>query len=200
MKKQPMHEYEKANGYATIVGTTAEESMLRMQGWLRTGCNAYNKGKSQPLSFWTEQDVLQYIKQNNLSIASIYGDIVSVDRDKNEYCESLLDCGTNLKYSGCSRTGCMYCAFGAANEHKRLGKSRFEILAEQYPKLYDYCMRGGQWVDNPYYDETAPKIDDTGWKNWNPKKIWVPSANGLGLKFVFEEVNKLYGKDYIKFE
>lgn len=143
MKKQPMHEYEKTNGYATIVGTTAEESMLRMQGWLRTGCNAYNKGKSQPLSFWTEQDVLQYIKQNNLSIASIYGDIVSVDRDKNEYCESLLDCGTNLKCSGCSRTGCMYCAFGAANEHKRLGKSRFEILAEQYPKLYDYCMRGG---------------------------------------------------------
>lgn len=65
---------------------------------------------------------------------------------------------------------------------------------------YTIIVWGGQWVDNPYYDETAPKIDDMGWENWNPKKIWVPSANGLGLKFVFEEVNKLYGKDYIKFE
>lgn len=46
---------------------------------------------------------------------------------------------------------------------------------------------------------TAPRIDPMdGWVNWNPKKIWVLSANGLGLKFVFDEVNKLM-PDYIKY-
>ena len=199
MKKQPMEQYQKANNLHPMVGTTAEESMLRMQGWLRTGCNAFNKGKSQPLSFWLEQDILQYIKQNGLEIASIYGDIVSVDKNKLEYCGSLGDC-SELKCSGCQRTGCAYCAFGLGNEHKKNGKSRFEILGELYPNLYDYCMRGGQWIDNPYYDATAPKVDEFGWTNWNPKKIWAPTPNGLGLKFVFDEVNKLYGKDYFKYE
>lgn len=28
------------------------------------------------MGFWTEQDVLQYIVENNLKIASVYGDII----------------------------------------------------------------------------------------------------------------------------
>ena len=36
---------------------------------------------SQPLSFWTEQDILHYIKLNNIEIASAYGDIVYTDKD-----------------------------------------------------------------------------------------------------------------------
>ena len=80
-----MKAYQHKNNFATIVGTTTEESMLRKQGWLRTGCNAYNNNKSQPLSFWKEQDILRYIKENNLKIASIYGDIISVDDNGGEY-------------------------------------------------------------------------------------------------------------------
>ena len=198
MKKTPMKAYGKKTGRVPIVGTTTEESMLRMQGWLRTGCNAFNKGVSKPLSFWTEQDILQFIKNENLSIADIYGKIIIVGDDGLQYDNTLCDCG-KLKCSGCSRTGCMYCAFGAGNEHKRLGKSRYELLAEIHPKIYDFCMRGGQWADNPYYDATAPKIDKDGWINWNPKKIWQPSNIGLGLKFVFDEVNQIYGKDFIKY-
>lgn len=93
----------------------------------------------------------------------------------------------------------MYCAFGVQNEHKRLGKSRYELLAVTHPKIYDYCMRGGEWRDNPYFDETAPTYDKDGWKNWNPKKIWMPNEKGLGLRFVFEQVNQIYGKDFIKY-
>ena len=198
MKKQPMKAYQHKNNFAVIVGTTTEESMLRKQGWLKTGCNAYNNNQSQPLSFWKEQDILRYIKENNLKIASIYGDIISVDDNGREYYNTL--CGVSkLKCSGCQRTGCMYCAFGVQNEHKRLGKSRYELLAVTHPKIYDYCMRGGEWRDNPYYDETAPTYDKDGWKNWNPKKIWMPNEKGLGLRFVFEQVNQIYGKDFIKY-
>lgn len=58
-----------------------------------------------------------------------------------------------------------------------------------------------EWVDNPYYEPCAPEYDPVdGWKNWNPKKIWQPTANGLGMKFVFDEVNAIYGKDYIKYQ
>ena len=58
---------------------------------------------------------------------------------------------------------------------------------------------GGQWVDNPAYDPTAPEYDGE-WKNWNPKQIWVPSKKGLGLKTVFDMVNEIYGKDFYRYE
>ena len=38
------------------------------------------------------------------------------------------------------------------------------------------------------------------WKNWNPKKIWVPSKDGLGLKKVFDMVNEIYGKDFYRYD
>lgn len=195
MKKSPMKSYSKKTGRAAILGTTAEESRLRLQGWLRTGCNAFESNKSQPLSFWTEQDILQYIKQNNLPIARCYGEITNTTKS-GQLC---IDGFGKLRCSGCQRTGCMYCGFGAANEHRKNGKSRFEILGELHPQIYDYILRGGEWVDNPDYSETAPIIEPDGWVNWNPKKIWQPSNTGLGLKFVFDEVNSLYGKDFIKY-
>lgn len=57
-------------------------------------------------------------------------------------------------------------------------------------------MGGGHWIDNPDYDPLAPEYDGE-WKNWNPPKIWVPSKEGLGLKFVIDEFNKLYPKNKI---
>ena len=58
---------------------------------------------------------------------------------------------------------------------------------------------GGQWADNPGYDPSAPEYDGV-WKNWNPKKIWIPSKEGLGMKKVFDDCNAIYGKDFIKYE
>ena len=60
-------------------------------------------------------------------------------------------------------------------------------------------MGGGQWVDNPAYDESAPEYDGE-WKNWNPKKIWAPSKKGLGMKVVFDMVNEIYGKDFYRYD
>ena len=49
------------------------------------------------------------------------------------------------------------------------------------------------------YDATAPEYDGE-WKNWNPKKIWVPSKQGLGMKAVFDMVNEIYGKDFYRYD
>jgi len=197
MKKHPLDKYHKESKRYPIIGTLAEESRLREQKWLQNGCNAFEAKKktSQPMSFWLEQDVLQYIKDEGLEIASVYGEIVTTDADGMEYDNSLAPCGT-LKCTGCQRTGCIFCGFGA---HLDKGESRFQRLAKTHPKQYEYCMRGGQWVDNPKYDPSAPKMDGD-WKNWNPKKIWVPSKEGLGMKKVFDDCNQIYGKDFIRYE
>lgn len=148
------------------------------------------------MSFWTEQDVLTYIKVNGLEIASVYGDIVAVDKDGYQYetaCE-----GCRLMTTGCQRTGCVYCPFGM---HLEKGETRFQRLAKTHPKQYDFCMRGGMWIDNPDYDTTYDgKPDEIGWVDWNPKKLWVPGNGGLGMRKVFDMVNEIYGKDFYRYE
>lgn len=201
MKKGPMAKYHHKSGLYPFVGTLAEESRIRKQGWIRHGCNAFDskKPQSQPLSFWTEQDILAYIVKYNLQIASVYGEIVNVEKKTGAEL-SAVDMfgyvGCNLKCTGCSRTGCVYCAYGFHNER---GQTRFQFLAKEEPKKYEYSLGGGQWVDNPYYDATAPRYDGE-WKNWNPKKIWVPSKKGLGMKKVFDEANEIFGKDFYRYE
>ena len=106
MKKTPAKNYEKETGRMPIVGTLAEESSLRMTHYLKEGCNAFNskRPKSPPLGFWTNQDILQYIKENNIKIPTVYGEIVE-------------DNGA-LKTTGCDRTGCIYCAYGCHLEEE----------------------------------------------------------------------------------
>lgn len=197
MKKGPIKIYLRKEHRYPYLGILTEESKLREQAWIRHGCNAWEGAvkTSQPMSFWTEQDVLHYIFEEGLEIASVYGDIVAVDSDGAEYTPNLMCCDT-LKCSGCQRTGCIFCGFGA---HLEKGETRFQRLAKTHPKQYEYCMNGGQWADNPDYDPTAPKMDGD-WQNWNPKKIWVPSKEGLGMKKVFDDCNQIYGKDFIKYD
>ena len=200
IKKKPSKRYYHKNKLFPYVGTLAEESRIRKQAWIRKGCNAFegSNPSSQPLSFWTGQDILAYLVRNEIEIASVYGDIVSVDKDGNEYDPRSLifgPCG-NLKCTGCQRTGCIFCGFGF---HLEKGETRFQRLARTHPKQYEYSIGGGQWADNPYYDPTAPKMDGE-WENWNPKKIWVPSKKGLGMGKVFDMANEIYGKDFYRYE
>ena len=73
MKKAPIKSYEKETKRVPITGQMAAESFLRTQKWLNNGCNAFDIKHpiSNPLSFWTEQDILQYIKEKNLPICSV---------------------------------------------------------------------------------------------------------------------------------
>lgn len=194
IKKQPIKKYETKHGYKPILATLAEESSLRKQKWIQHGCNAFDasSAKSQPMSFWTEQDILAYIVRHDLKIASVYGDIVSEDEIGDVYSpiDLLGDIRPNLKCTGCQRTGCIFCGFGAHLEKV----SRFERLAKTHPRQYEYCIGGGQWSDNPHYDPAAPVMDGD-WKNWNPKKIWTPSEKGLGMGKLFDMANEIMGKE-----
>lgn len=197
MKKSPFAIYGRKEKRKPFIGTLASESRMRAQAWVRHGCNSFNAKKqtSQPMSFWTEQDVLQYIIDNGLDICSVYGEIVATDENGFEYAPIPgMDC--KLSCTGCQRTGCIYCSFGC---HLEKGETRFQRLAKTHPRQYEYCMGGGQWVDNPRYEPDAPKMDGD-WENWNPKKIWVPSKEGLGMKKVFDDCNQIYGKDFIRYE
>ena len=148
MKKAPTAAYYRKTKRHQMTGEMASESRLRLQKWLQHGCNAFDtkKPKSTPLAFWTEQDVLQYIKENNIQIASVYGDIV-YDEKKSEQLEGQLEFGLNgieesqcaLKTTGCKRTGCMFCGFGCTQEPE--GEGRFERMKETHPKQYEWIMR-----------------------------------------------------------
>lgn len=103
MKKTPMHIYCKDTNKVSVSAQMAFESEQRTATWLKNGCNGFDMKTpiSNPMSFWTEQDVLQYIKENNLPIASVYGDIVYEDLDGQTRFEG---CG-KLCTTGCHRTG-----------------------------------------------------------------------------------------------
>ena len=143
MKKNTASNYEKKNQVYPIIGTLVEQSFMRRTDWLRRGCNAFDVKSpvSKPLSFWTEQDILQYIKLHNLPIASVYGDIVEDENGE-------------LKTTGCNRTGCVFCMFGVQSEKE---PNRFQRLKQTHPKLWDYCINGAlnmkpvlQWLKIPY--------------------------------------------------
>jgi 3'-phosphoadenosine 5'-phosphosulfate sulfotransferase (PAPS reductase)/FAD synthetase len=136
-----------------ILATMADESQLRRQKWLRFGCNAFDQTNptSQPMSFWTEQDVLHYIKKFNVPYASVYGDIQVRPSENTEQGQmNLIDylgCYEPedvLETTGCNRTGCIFCMFGC---HLEKEPNRFQRLKETHPKQYRYCINGGEMVD-----------------------------------------------------
>lgn len=176
-KKKPVHDFSNTSGKVPITAQTAEESYLRTVQWLKNGCNGFNMKRpiSNPMSFWTEQDILAYIKQNNLPIASVYGDIVYGEKDGEQYDNLICDCGSKLCTTGCDRTGCIFCGFGA---HLDKGESRFERLKKTHPRQYEYCMGGGAY-------------DTDG--------LWKPTKDGLGMAHCIDEINKIYGKDFIRY-
>ena len=137
MKKHPFVKYERESGRAGIIGTMAEEGSLRLNSWLRYGCNAFEmKGRtlSRPMSFWTEQDVLEYLHTYDIPYCSVYG---AIEEENGR-----------LHMTGCQRTGCMFCMFGV---HLEKEPNRFQKMKISHPVQYEYCMRerekGGLGLD-----------------------------------------------------
>ena len=140
MKKTPAHRYGRKTGRKPFTAQMASESNLRESQWLKFGCNGFDMRSpvSNPMSFWTDQDVLLYIKRNNLPICSVYGDVV-IDYEAEGNLEGqmtmfLRDDERKYKTTGCSRTGCMLCGFGC---HLEKSPNRFEQLKVSHPKMYN---------------------------------------------------------------
>lgn len=176
MKKQPAKQYENETGRKPIIGTMAYESHLRKTQWKKIGCNAFDgkRPRSAPLSFWTEQDILHYIRQYNVPYCTIYGEIRIKQRDgEAEGQINLIDylgCYEPedvLETTGCKRTGCMFCVFGC---HLEREPNRFQRMRVTHPKQYNYCIGGGEYVDG----------------------IWQPSKEGLGMGKVLDYIHVKY--------
>ena len=165
MKKSPIHSFAKQSGRVGITAQMASESRLRTSKWLQNGCNGFNLKRpiSNPMSFWTEQDVLSYIYQEEIKIASVYGDVIKVEEIEGQL--DFEDLGVfklekrPLKTTGCKRTGCMFCGYGCHLE--KPGEGRFERLKITHPKIYDYIMR--PWEDGGLnYKEVIDWLNENG--------------------------------------
>lgn len=173
MKKNPAIKYEKETGRVCMTAEMAEESLLRTQNWLQHGCNMYDnkRPKSTPMAFWTEQDVLHYIKQNGIEIASPYGEIVP--DESAEQLEGQLeftDAGIEettcpLKTTKAKRTGCMFCGFGCQREKE--GEGRFERLKITHPKIYEWIFK--DW--------------ESGGLGYKKVIDWINEHGGMNIKY-----------------
>lgn len=109
--------------------------------------------------------MLAFLKGENIPYCSVYGDIVASDGE-NDYPSTLIE--KPLHCTGCQRTGCMFCAFGA---HLEKGENRFERMKHTHPKHYDFCIGGGEW-------------DTDG--------MWKPNEKGLGYGRVLDYIGVRY--------
>jgi 3'-phosphoadenosine 5'-phosphosulfate sulfotransferase (PAPS reductase)/FAD synthetase len=126
LKTGPLKSFEKETKLGPYIGTMAADSYRRKWSYIKAGhCNVYGgkHQRSQPLTFWKEQDVLKYIVKNKIPIASVYGDVVEK--------------GNKLATNGIQRSGCVFCCFGL---HMGGSPNRFEQLAISHPKLHTYVM------------------------------------------------------------
>lgn len=146
MKKSPLAQYNKQTGRKAFVGVMAEESDLRTQSYVRFSCNGFKmrEPQSRPMMFWGKQDTLEYIRRTNLKICSVYGD---VRRRPDGLWE----------FSGCQRTGCVFCLFGC---HMEKGLNRIQRLKHTHPQMWKFGLNdlGLQkvmdYIGLPYDDES----------------------------------------------
>lgn len=175
MKKKPAKQYEKETGRKAIIGTMAQESNSRRTAWKKNGCNAFEAKRpiSTPLAFWTEQDVLHYIKKYNVTYCSVYGEIKLLTENELDGQINIQDFLGDYKQddilitTGCDRTGCIFCMFGC---HMEKEPTRFQRLKNTHPKQYKYCIGGGEMVND----------------------IWQPNKDGLGLGKVLDYIGVKY--------
>lgn len=143
MKKNPAHAYTKQTGRKPMTAQMASESRVRAQKWVKSGCNGFDLAipTSNPMAFWTEQDVLLYIYLNHVPICSIYGDVIPEGEVPENADKAYLfdEDRPTLKTTGANRTGCMFCGFGCHLE--KPGEGRFERMRITHPKQYEYIMK-----------------------------------------------------------
>lgn len=127
LKKQPIKLVQKEVQANPIYGTLAEDSQMRKDAYLRTGCNAFKDGhgKSTPMGFWTRQDVLRYLHDFNIPIAPPYGSITQLENGQ-------------FEFTGEHNTGCKLCLFGCHLEHE---PNRIQRLANIEPNTYKFIMK-----------------------------------------------------------
>ena len=125
LKKAPFKAFQVKSKLYPFTGTMAEESSLRKMNYNLNGCNNLGKNPiSNPLSFWTEKDIWDFLKQNKIPYSKIYD-------------------------MGYKRTGCMFCLFGISYEKidyqldlfsNEIQENRLQKLHKTHPKQWNYVI------------------------------------------------------------
>lgn len=163
LKKEPIATFEKGSSLKGrgITGMMADEGGYRET---MTQCNTFSggKAKSNPMLFWTEQDVWDYIELYNVEICNVYYDRFYSPNGKMVANASPQEDGVDayscvsgselIRGDGVSwgeydnglfmirgekRTGCMFCAFGA---HLEKGSNRFQRMSVTHPRQHKIVM------------------------------------------------------------
>ena len=162
LKKEPIATFEKANSLKGrgITGMMADEGGYRES---MTQCNTFTgaKAKSNPMLFWTQQDVWEYIEKYNVEICNVYydrfykGGEMIANASPYEQGAKAYDVVANAELirgdgdtwaeygngvfmvRGEKRTGCMFCAFGA---HLEKGSNRFQRMSITHPRQHRLIM------------------------------------------------------------
>lgn len=164
-KEAAVRIYEKETCRIPITGEMASESRDRQKEYLEHGCLMFSKKRKKvtPIGFWTQQDVMQCIFENNIEISEAYGTVIK------------LEDGT-YRFTGEQRTGCEICGFGLEYD-----LDRYDRIREKKPKLYNHMMYGGEWIEKERFRWV--KFTPNGEKVWS-NKYWVPNKEGYGYKLV----------------
>lgn len=113
LKKDPMNLFCKVSGLHPMMGNMAAESNLRATTSARYSCNAYEckRPTSKPLTYWTQEDVKEYIRIAGIPYSSIYD-------------------------MGYDRTGCMFCLYGVHLNNP----NKIQVLSQTHPKQWDFII------------------------------------------------------------
>lgn len=161
LKKEPLDTYAKRTGRKPYTAMMVSEGGARAR---LTQCNAFDAKhpKSNPMLFWTEDDVWEYINTFNVEICEVYydrlvdaeGKTVATSKDPVAYAQHLQGLvpvarmGDIVRYVDKNgnrthrvpaekRTGCMFCMFGVEMEK---GANRFQRMAVTHPRHWDTCI------------------------------------------------------------
>lgn len=213
MKKSPSYSYQRKTGKKPILATMACESMLREKDWVKSGCNAFEAKhpKSAPMSFWTDQDVLQYIK---LYIQPRLFSLWS--KASYEHGRSRKRARKYLKKINYRQTA-IASVYGDVVYLENPEQMRFEEMGVNgcgIEKLTTtgcdrtgciFCAFGCHRETEPSrfqrLKQTHPRQYEycIGGGEYDENGVWKPNKKGLGMGHVFDELNKIYGDGFIKY-
>ena len=100
-------------------------------------CNSLKKNTNQPMSFWTEQDVLRYLKLTELPYATVYGDIVPKSKVVGQLAIDEVPTDFNDEQVSNVQVVCSVCLEYTLEKEP----NRFQENENNTPKQYDYCIR-----------------------------------------------------------
>lgn len=127
LKERPSEKVQKALGVdGVFLGIMASESRRRMFNFLQYGELYYAKSqriwKCHPLAIWTDDDIWQYIRENQVPYASLYDMGYYDEKRQTMICHK--------------RNGCMFCGMDI-----KFPDNHLSIMRRTHPKAWNMVIR-----------------------------------------------------------